>query len=238
MAQMDIELGIDPSSSDLDAIMRSLEQDLSDCDDSEMPGHQEAQGNDPKTTPRESTSDSSSSESTSGKVGPVTRNRVGREYNLRSSSLINRLQTEQRQASPRKPKAKAKPPPLSKYRRRTANSRERNRMREINDAFDVLRQAIPDYQETGEGSKMTKITTLRLALNYISALRGMLGYEEDMCVDGGSSPDSHTSGHMVSPSHSELSSDGQLSPRLLDSEGEHLSPHTSLLDSEGESVHS
>ncbi|KAJ9583623.1 hypothetical protein L9F63_022035 [Diploptera punctata] len=35
---------------------------------------------------------------------------------------------------------KQKPPPLSKYRRKTANARERDRMREINAAFETLRR--------------------------------------------------------------------------------------------------
>lgn len=103
--------------------------------------------------------------------------RSTREYNLRQSSLINRIETETRRAKPREPKPKAKPPPLSKYRRRTANSRERTRMAEINDAFEVLRQAIPNYPEE-TNSKQTKINTLRMALNYIAALREMLGYPD------------------------------------------------------------
>ena len=48
------------------------------------------------------------------------------------------------------PKEKAKPPPLSKYRRKTANARERNRMREINEAFISLQNAIPNLPGTGE----------------------------------------------------------------------------------------
>lgn len=51
------------------------------------------------------------------------------KYNLRTKSIQNRLETEKRKRSPRKePKPKQRPPPLSKYRRRTANARERTRM--------------------------------------------------------------------------------------------------------------
>ncbi|XP_017092089.2 helix-loop-helix protein delilah [Drosophila bipectinata] len=71
-------------------------------------------------------------------------------------------------------KAKTKAPPLSKYRRKTANARERTRMREINTAFETLRHCVPqaitgeDAANTNE--KLTKITTLRLAMKYISML--------------------------------------------------------------------
>lgn len=70
-------------------------------------------------------------------------------------------------------KSKQKAAPLSKYRRKTANARERNRMREINQAFETLRRVIPHMQATqmpGANEKLTKITTLRLAMKYISAL--------------------------------------------------------------------
>nr|SVI23430.1 taxi B [Limnogonus franciscanus] len=62
-------------------------------------------------------------------------------------------------------KSKRKAAPLSKYRRKNANARERCRMREINEAFETLRRAVPCQDE-----KMTKIATLRLAMSYISAL--------------------------------------------------------------------
>ncbi|KAL1506586.1 hypothetical protein ABEB36_005917 [Hypothenemus hampei] len=69
-------------------------------------------------------------------------------------------------------KNKTKSAPLSKYRRKTANARERNRMREINQAFEALRRVIPHMQAptTGSNEKLTKITTLRLAMKYINAL--------------------------------------------------------------------
>nr|SVF01456.1 taxi A [Mesovelia furcata] len=70
--------------------------------------------------------------------------------------------------SPRKssgPRTKRKSAPLSKYKRKNANARERSRMREINEAFDSLRRAVPTQDE-----KMTKIATLKLAMSYIAAL--------------------------------------------------------------------
>lgn len=75
-----------------------------------------------------------------------------------------------------KNRPKQKPPPLSKYRRKTANARERNRMREINIAFETLRRAVPRISGNlnSGNEKLTKITTLRLAMKYIQALRQVL----------------------------------------------------------------
>lgn len=73
-------------------------------------------------------------------------------------------------------KPKQKPAPLSKYRRKTANARERNRMREINQAFETLRKVVPHMapQNPTTNEKLTKITTLRLAMKYISTLSAAL----------------------------------------------------------------
>uniref|UniRef100_A0A336LDN4 CSON004159 protein n=1 Tax=Culicoides sonorensis TaxID=179676 RepID=A0A336LDN4_CULSO len=75
-----------------------------------------------------------------------------------------------------KPKQKAAP--LSKYRRKTANARERTRMREINSAFEHLRQCVPvsitGVETPSSNEKLTKITTLRLAMKYIRILSEIL----------------------------------------------------------------
>lgn len=71
-------------------------------------------------------------------------------------------------------KSKSKAAPLSKYRRKTANARERTRMREINTAFETLRTCVPPCitnEDAGcTNEKLTKITTLRLAMKYIGIL--------------------------------------------------------------------
>ncbi|KAL3872934.1 hypothetical protein ACJMK2_036106 [Sinanodonta woodiana] len=97
------------------------------------------------------------------------------EYNLRKRTLVVRLKTEKRKESPKQPKPKSSPAPLSKYRRRVANARERGRMQDINEAFQKLENVLPDE---GKGPKVTKVMTLRFALQYIAALRRILGYDE------------------------------------------------------------
>lgn len=129
----------------------------------------------------------------------------GEKYSLRPRSIAKRLEVEQKLKQPvlakRTPKPKQKPAPLSKYRRKTANARERSRMKEINQAFETLRRAIPVTDSTSPSSyhsasspspsssssscggsstsseKWTKITTLRLAMDYIEALTQVLEHD-------------------------------------------------------------
>ncbi|ENN80852.1 hypothetical protein HUJ04_005321 [Dendroctonus ponderosae] len=112
------------------------------------------------------------------------------KYSLRprSASRITEKPNVQQEAQksgggsrPDQGKGKPKSAPLSKYRRKTANARERNRMREINQAFETLRRVIPHMQApaTGSNEKLTKITTLRLAMKYISALSTALSNPMD-----------------------------------------------------------
>ncbi|KAB0798950.1 hypothetical protein PPYR_06830 [Photinus pyralis] len=100
------------------------------------------------------------------------------KYSLRPR-LLRRRNAEQgveKVPKTRTPKPKQKPAPLSKYRRKTANARERSRMREINQAFETLRRAVPSIYSTdvSTNEKLTKITTLRLAMKYISTLSAAL----------------------------------------------------------------
>lgn len=118
--------------------------------------------------------------------------KCARKYTLRPRTT-RRLQEESSQQDPfvvlgRRTKAKAAP--LSKYRRKTANARERYRMRKINTAFDSLRNILPSalaVKPASTSSTLTKITTLRLAVSYIQALSKVLEEENttDFCsIDG------------------------------------------------------
>ncbi|XP_042237090.1 uncharacterized protein LOC121876191 [Homarus americanus] len=79
---------------------------------------------------------------------------------------------------------KPRPPPLSRYRRKTANARERYRMRQINTAFESLRCVLPSWVcRRRAAADMTKITTLRLASAYIRSLQDILdgNAHQDTC---------------------------------------------------------
>ncbi|CAG9765552.1 unnamed protein product [Ceutorhynchus assimilis] len=99
------------------------------------------------------------------------------KYSLRPRSMRKHLDFEEiplirSKKNCSKPQKSA---PLSKYRRKTANARERSRMKEINQAFEALRKAVPQIApDQQQNEKLTKITTLRLAMKYISALSAAL----------------------------------------------------------------
>ncbi|KAL1506590.1 hypothetical protein ABEB36_005921 [Hypothenemus hampei] len=109
---------------------------------------------------------------------------------------------------------KSKSAPLSKYRRKTANARERTRMKEINQAFEALRKAVPQITPNQQqNEKLTKITTLRLAMKYISALTAALS----------SSP--------AELPHQDIFSEcSELESFLLESDGESLPINSDLSD--------
>lgn len=138
----------------------------------------------------------------------------GDKYSLRPRSMRRRnLEETDVISSPktRTSKPKQKAAPLSKYRRKTANARERGRMREINQAFEALRRAVPQMSaHSGTNEKLTKITTLRLAMKYISTLSAVL-----------TGPD---------PGQDLLSDCSELDCLLLESDGESLPLHSDFSD--------
>ncbi|KAL3266529.1 hypothetical protein HHI36_010697 [Cryptolaemus montrouzieri] len=139
------------------------------------------------------------------------RPRSSRKRNLNENDEIITIPTKIKK--PGAARAKQKPAPLSKYRRKTANARERCRMKEINQAFETLRRVVPQMTTSPEtNEKLTKITTLRLAMKYISALRSALN-------EGDTS------------SHQDLFSDcSELDSFFLDSDGESLPLNSDFSD--------
>lgn len=116
---------------------------------------------------------------------PSHNSRIAEKYGLRPRTIIKRIQLEKsRQETHGKESRKPKPPPLSKYRRKTANARERHRMKEINEAFATLRGILPSFNaRRSSTSGMTKITTLKLATSYIQALSDVLSDVKKSSVD-------------------------------------------------------
>ena len=95
---------------------------------------------------------------------------------LRLRSIRKRIETEQNKLVPKSRRPRERPAPLSKYRRRTANARERQRMQEVNVAFEKLKSTIPHHKlKQIDEKKDTKITTLRCAITYINSLSELLG---------------------------------------------------------------
>lgn len=59
--------------------------------------------------------------------------------------------------------------------RAKATTRERKRMHKLNSAYDKLRKVVPKLNCDGSNQRLTKIATLRLAIEYIGALTTFLG---------------------------------------------------------------
>merc|ERR1719211_699206 len=62
-------------------------------------------------------------------------------------------------------------PTIMKHRRNMANARERKRMNGLNDAFERLREVVPNVNTE---QKMSKIETLLVAQTYIKALAKLM----------------------------------------------------------------
>ena len=61
-------------------------------------------------------------------------------------------------------------------RRLVANARERSRVHALSNAFDALRATIPSYSSE---QKLSKLTILRVAINYIKALQEIIKMDEE-----------------------------------------------------------
>lgn len=159
----------------------------------------------------------------------------GDKYSLRPRS-IRRSGSDEDEIKPvpttksRVSKPKQKPAPLSKYRRKTANARERSRMREINAAFETLRRAVPHLQcanvsaaTASANEKLTKITTLRLAMKYISALSSVLKDSTSNMLPSSGANSSVDFGDLLSDCN-------DLDCLFFESDGESLQLHSDLSD--------
>ena len=76
-------------------------------------------------------------------------------------------------------KANKKRNPTSVLRR---NARERDRIRTVNDAFDHLRDHVPNG-DAPKGRKISKVETLKSAIEYIHALKSILGNDSSPLGD-------------------------------------------------------
>ena len=90
-------------------------------------------------------------------------------------------QNQQQQQTPRKGRGGRKknlhPPSqtILRHRRDAANARERKRMNGLNDAFERLREVVPNLNSE---QKMSKIETLLMAQTYIKALAKLIETED------------------------------------------------------------
>lgn len=67
-------------------------------------------------------------------------------------------------------------PDVMKKRRLAANARERRRMNSLNDAYEKLRDVLPNF---GPDKKFSKFETLQMAHTYMDALMDMLKMSKD-----------------------------------------------------------
>ncbi|XP_017881806.1 helix-loop-helix protein delilah-like [Ceratina calcarata] len=75
------------------------------------------------------------------------------------------------------------PPPVAVARR---NARERNRVKQVNNGFATLRQHIPSHIAAGygdRGKKLSKVETLRMAVEYIRGLQRLIAEADGVEYD-------------------------------------------------------
>ena len=99
---------------------------------------------------------------------------------------------------------KTAPQPIAVARR---NARERNRVKQVNNGFANLRQHIPNFiaaafesNSRGGNKKLSKVETLRMAVEYIRSLEDILALDETSESGGNVSNSSVSSFSSPSPS--------------------------------------
>jgi hypothetical protein len=106
---------------------------------------------------------------------------------LTDSSSHGSQQIEPKKGRGGRKKAERPPSPaILRKRRQAANARERRRMNGLNDAFERLREVIPNL---GSDHKLSKFETLTMAQTYIGSLASLLerskSEEENQIVQQG-----------------------------------------------------
>jgi hypothetical protein len=82
-----------------------------------------------------------------------------KSLSLRKTSVRKRLETEGKRKQPRMKGKLSKKARMSKYRRKSANTAERERMKTQNDVFTVLKELLPmDTARKVEEDKETKVS--------------------------------------------------------------------------------
>lgn len=104
------------------------------------------------------------------------------------------------------------------------NERERNRVKLINMTFATLREHIPNGCKIGKSKKMSKVDTLKAAIDYIRYLQDLVDEHDavNAVLDGNCVPKQH--GALISPSINSPSpsSCSETSPDLSNEEEELL----------------
>lgn len=143
---------------------------------------------------------------------PITTNVIVKRPRLRENSVEDNGRT---------------PTPLAVARR---NARERNRVRQVNDGFAALRRHIPEEvaaafesvnSNRGPNKKLSKVETLRMAVEYIRNLESLLNI-------GHADKENNTS----RPSMESFPSPASSSPRENSQERSFFSIHSPALDDE------
>ena len=80
---------------------------------------------------------------------------------------------------------------VRRRRDETSTERERTRARQLNDAFDRLRRVVPTSAHN-ERRRLSKIATLLLAVNYLAALKTLLGHRQMSPLSPGQRDDTAT----------------------------------------------
>ena len=96
------------------------------------------------------------------------------KYKLRNNKRTD-SEDESIKVGPKKrgPKPRLRSAGMSRYRRKEANARERQRQGEINTSFDRLREKIPHPgPSNGKCEKLRKIDILRVSIMYIRLVQG------------------------------------------------------------------